>query len=299
MQASRNLCDGRRGLATGLIFLGGAVFASPVLADLPEQIELTGIVRDFKERTDPDGHPDFERRPDRGYGHYSGNIALELGEDGRPVFTGNGFKVNSQWRDSSGRPICYALYDAALGDSAGSEGPASTGGIDSKESFDMWYNDIPGVNMSQPLKLTFNLDNDGNYVFDDKRDPVFSDRRGFFPIEDEMFGNPGGNPDRNFHFTFDLHTQFAYDEDLGQVFRFTGDDDVWVFIDGKLVIDLGGVHGATEQFVDLSRLGLTDGEIYRLDFFFAERHRTQSNFRIVTNLELQPLPLPETNAAFD
>jgi fibro-slime domain-containing protein len=51
--------------------------------------------------------------------------------------------------------------------------------------------------------------------------------------------------------------------------------------------------------VDLNRLGLTDGESYPLDFFFAERHRTQSNFRIQTNLLLATPTLPTINSGFD
>jgi fibro-slime domain-containing protein len=59
------------------------------------------------------------------------------------------------------------------------------------------------------------------------------------------------------------------------------------------------VHAAVEQFVDVSRLGLVDGETYSLDFFFAERHRTQSNFRIVTNLFLETVAPPTISAVFD
>ena len=107
-------------------------------------------------------------------------------------------------------------------------------------------------------------------MFDDKTDPVYSEKGGFFPIDDELFGNSPGPISRNFHFTFELHTQFTYNADQQNLFRFTGDDDVWVFINGKLVIDIGGVHSAVDQTIDLDRLGLEDGETYSLDFFFAE-----------------------------
>ena len=72
-----------------------------------------------------------------------------------------------------------------------------------------------------------------------------------------------------------------------------------VFVDGELVIDLGGVHGATTQYVDLDRLGLVDGETYELAFFFAERHRTESNFRISTSLQLADSGVPSITAGFD
>ena len=65
---------------------------------------------------------------------------------------------------------------------------------------------------------------------------------------------------------------------------FTGDDDFWTFINGQLAIDIGGVHGATSGSVDLSNvaiataLGITNGEIYEVAIFQAERHTTNSNY---------------------
>lgn len=291
-------------LAGGLMTIGSGTAVAQDLqgaADLPDTITLTGTVRDFKERGEQGGHIDFEYRPAGGFGHYMGIVSDYLGDDDKPVFNSTGQRLGSDWKDSSGRKmISPKNYIASReGDQAGSF-RSNAGAVHDANAFSQWFRDTPGVNVSKQLDLTLVRQDGSNvYVFDDKRDPTYANLRGFFPINGKLFGNSAGN-DKNFHFTFELQTEFVYDEGGGQVFTFTGDDDVWVFVDGHLVIDIGGVHSAVSQTIDLDRLEwLEDGERYKLSFFFAERHRTQSNFRIETTMQLRTVELPPTAALYD
>jgi fibro-slime domain-containing protein len=147
-----------------------------------------------------------------------------------------------------------------------------TPGFTSAESFYQWFHDVEGVNAARSIPIALRRSG-GTYIYQ-------SDD--FFPIDGELFGNQG-RP-HNYHFTLQLHSEFTYRP--GQRFTFTGDDDVWVFIDGKLAIDLGGIHPPESATVHLDALGLSEGQVYPLDLFFAERHTIGSSFRIETGIVL-------------
>ncbi len=304
MSRSKHVAAGFLVLSAGVASMAPASRTSDPHANLPATLSLTGVVRDFRERSVTGGHPDFERQPSAGFGHYVNMVNDSLGSEGKPVMRGTsgGNKLNSNFRDSAGRNrINNKEYIASRsGDVNGSVATANGGALTTAANFDQWFRDVPGVNLSRQQTLTLVRQPNSNvYSFNDRTDAGFADRGGFFPINGELFGNSAGN-DRNFHFTFELETQFIYERDKGQVFTFTGDDDVWVFIDGKLVVDIGGVHSAISQSIELDRLSwLQNGREYQLKFFFAERHRTQSNFRIDTTMVLRSIEPPATSALFD
>jgi len=156
------------------------------------------------------------------------------------------------------------IYAPAAGTSV-TTGPAE---------FAQWYNDAP-INKAIAKGLVLTLQG-GMATYDNQA---------FFPIDGLGWGNGGLN--HNFAFTTELHTSFEYRGN--EVFTFTGDDDFWLFINGRLAIDLGGVHTALSATVDLdssaSDLGLTVGSVYHLDIFHAERHTSQSTFRVSTSIK--------------
>lgn len=112
----------------------------------------------------------------------------------------------------------------------------------------------------------------------------------FFPIDGILFGNYDGFGN-NYHFTYQIPGSFSYIAGAGQVFSFAGDDDVWVFLDDELAIDLGGVHGSSSASVSLDTFmtGKPSGD-YPFDFFFAERHTVGSNFSMTTSAVIVPEP---------
>jgi fibro-slime domain-containing protein len=170
--------------------------------------------------------------------------------------------------------------------------PATTSPTTSgKTNFDQWYRDVPGINFTFPRTLTL-------HKVGASSPPIYRySNYSFFPIDNLGWGNQGQGA--NYAFTVEGHAQFTYHG--GETFSFVGDDDVWVYINGHLVIDLGGVHPAESADVDLDQIaadiGITPGGTYPFAFFSAERHTVGSALNIDTSIVIQPVGPPVSSIA--
>jgi len=143
--------------------------------------------------------------------------------------------------------------------------------ITSSDSFHQWYRDVPGTNLRFQRPLTLAQTDVGTFVFD-------SDM--FFPIDDAGFEER--IDEHNFLFTTEIHTRMVYRG--GERLAFRGDDDVWVFVNRRLALDLGGLHTAVAGEIDFDTIvashALAAGSGAAIDVFHAERRSGMSNFRL-------------------
>jgi fibro-slime domain-containing protein len=122
----------------------------------------------------------------------------------------------------------------------------------------------------------------GDYETGVKKTRFRGDPSEYFPLD----WLPHDPPEQkhNFAFCTELHTSFQYQS--GLKFEFTGDDDCWVYINKKLMVDLGGLHNANSAYLNLDTMStLKFGQTYDFDLFQCERHQIHSSSRIVTNIK--------------
>ena len=269
--------------------------------------------RDFKGSGEQGGHPDFELSA---RGVYDGNnhlfmgwndigcglIEPTLGPDRKPLFYGGPPTTNGDFPALGGdigklRRVVNGP-GCATKDNPNATGICNIGtcvpwdfmpptyDIQSATTFNQWYNTTAGVNqeISQSITLAETAPGSGIFVYD---------TAAFFPLDGMGFGSTPGQT-HNYHFTTEIHVLFEYQ--AKQVFTFRGDDDLWIFVNGKLALDVGGAHQALEGTINFdaqaAALNIAVGGQYQMDIFHAERQTTASNFRIETNIRcFQPGPV--------
>ncbi|RLB45305.1 MAG: hypothetical protein DRH23_14590, partial [Deltaproteobacteria bacterium] len=274
-----NTNDGDGCSSTCQVEEGFECVLSPVT--LPDELSIPVIYRDFRSydnsSSDPFS-PDFNN-PNDG----NGTIAFAITED---------------FLDGEGRP---ALSDENPYVSGSNEGPPH-----SAQSFAQWYRTSPALDPQGNLEIVGELvlGSAGNNVYQ------FSSSS-FFPLDDTSLApfawpneptygevlyvpNVGGAP-RNFGFTTEVHYFFVYQGD--EVLSFSGDDDLWVFVDGFLCLDVGGLHPSQSDVMSFAdptsansskqddivadcKARLTPGDVYEVAIFHAERHTNASNFSL-------------------
>ena len=149
--------------------------------------------------------------------------------------------------------------------------------VSSAATFAEWYRDEPGTNITVPDTLTLNDTGNNTYVFS---------TTAFFPLDTRGWVGAGVEPLRgghNFSFTSELRYWFTWNG--GENLTFVGDDDVYVFINGILAVDLGGVHNPETGTITLDdttggKLQMTKGGTYEAVVFQAERHTSGSQYEL-------------------
>lgn len=165
------------------------------------------------------------------------------------------------------------------------------------------------------LKLGFEQKGD-TYTLKDVKDQngkiLTTEGAGFYPLENERkFSYENSEKEQNYFFGMRYDVLFKIGDYVGPMnYEFTGDDNLWVLLDGKVVLDLGGIHQAAGETVDIwEKLGKTADQLtpeekekeHTLTVLYMERGAGESNCKMKFTLpsasiaEVSQVPMAELN----
>jgi len=192
--------------------------------------------------------------------------------------------VGSELTDASGYPIpCTSMYGSTDCDKEIAAGKTMLPGscVDSNGNWVARF--IVNVMDGNPLFFpvdsdTFSAATDMHYA----QIPPYYDLQGTWPHDVD---GSGADVLHNFSFTSEVRYWFKFESDKSYTLNFVGDDDVWVFINKKLAVDLGGIHTPVEGSVTInattaSKFGISAGNVYEAAVFQAERQTTGSSYKL-------------------
>jgi len=225
----------------------------PVSQAATGQLVLPIVYRDMIQRMDPGGHPNFEvtPMPPMLFQGIVGPLGSPLDMDGKPVY------ATTPETDTTN---------------------ATNGWTTNATDFSTWFRDSAySKTVLSTLTLTETPAGSGTFVFAETQ---------FFPLDGLSWNDvPINGSAHNYSFTSELHYWFQWAG--GEVLTFFGDDDVFVYVNKKLAVDIGGIHGPITESVTLDDatntalgLGLVQGSVYEIAVFQAERHVTGSQYEL-------------------
>ncbi|MCB9680644.1 MAG: hypothetical protein H6733_04160 [Alphaproteobacteria bacterium] len=142
-------------------------------------------------------------------------------------------------------------------------------------TFDQWFRDVEGVNVGVDLDDRVQRTAAGTAMIVGPGSAPHTTA----PLVDDTFGFGVGRQDRLGSKTFEVVATFDDADAAGARLRFASSDDLWVYVDDRLVIDSGGFDGHMTSYngyqrawvLDVDGLGLTPGVAHTLRAFIADR----------------------------